>query len=113
MHIDQRIPIRLLQIFGPEDLVIDVFLQDAEIDTVRAGKLRSVNGSYLLPKFFLRGEVFGLRFTRVIGQLAIKTVVTEVGRLFGIGSEILLDVIARDFLERFVLRRGGCVQRCQ
>ena len=45
LHIDQRIPIRLLQIFGPEDLVIDVFLQDAEIDTVRAGKLRSVNGS--------------------------------------------------------------------
>jgi hypothetical protein len=47
--------------------------------------LRPIDGVQLVAKFFLRGEVFGSRFRRVIGQLAIKTMVSELSRLLGIG----------------------------
>ena len=43
LHVNQRIPVRLLQLLRLEDLVIDVLLQDAEIDVVRAGELRSID----------------------------------------------------------------------
>src|SRR6266542_3177782 len=36
--------------------------------------------------------------------------VTELGRILRVGLQILLDVIARDFLKGVVLRSGRCVQ---
>ena len=48
-------------------------------------RLPSIDGVQLVAKFFLRGEVFGSRLGRVIGQLAIETMVTELSRLLGIG----------------------------
>ena len=48
-------------------------------------ELRSIDGVQFVAKFLLRGEVFGSRFGRVVGQLAIKTMVTELSRLLGIG----------------------------
>src|SRR6266699_5190965 len=104
LHVNQRIPLPLLQLFGSEDFVIDVLLENSKINVVRASELRSIDGVQLVAKFFLRGEVFGSRLSRVVGQLAIKTMVTELSRLLGIGSQILLDVIVRNSLERVVLR---------
>ncbi len=85
LHVNQRIPLRLLQLFGPEDFVIDVLFENSKINVVRASELRSIDGVQLVAKFFLRGEVFRSRFGRVVGQLAIKTMVTELSRLLGIG----------------------------
>src|SRR5947199_1192558 len=36
--------------------------------------------------------------------------VTELGRILRVGLQILLDIIARDFLKGVVLRSGRCVQ---
>ena len=62
LHVNQRIPLRLLQLFGPEDFVIDVLFENSKINVVRASELRSIDGVQLVAKFFLRGEVFGSRF---------------------------------------------------
>ena len=42
LHVNQRIPLRFLQLFSLENLVIDVLLQDAKIDIVGAREARSV-----------------------------------------------------------------------
>ena len=67
LHVNERIPLRLFQLFGPEDLVIDVLLEDPKIDVVRTRKLRSVDGVQLVAKFLLGCEIFRARFRRVIG----------------------------------------------
>ena len=54
--VNERIPLRILQLFSPEDLVIDVLLEDAKIDIVRAGELRSVDGTSVC-----RETLFALR----------------------------------------------------
>jgi hypothetical protein len=43
LHVTKRIPLRLFQLFSLEDLIIDVLLQDAKIDIIRAGELRTVD----------------------------------------------------------------------
>jgi len=88
---------RLLQLFGPEDFVIDVLLENSKIDIVRASQLRSVDGVQPVAKFLLRREVLRSRLRRVVGQLAIETMVTELSRLLRIGLQILFDVIVRNF----------------
>src|SRR4029077_8493465 len=85
LHVNERIPIRLLQFFAPEDLVIDILFENAKIDVVRSSELRWIDGVQLVAKFFLCGEVFRSRFGRIVGQLAIKTMVTELSRLLGTG----------------------------
>ncbi len=45
LHVNERIPFRLFQLFSSEDFVIDVLLEDAKIDIVRTGELRSIDGS--------------------------------------------------------------------
>ena len=39
LHVNQRIPLRLLQLFGPEDFVIDVLFENSKINVVRAGRV--------------------------------------------------------------------------
>ena len=84
-------------------MVIDVLLQDAKIDIVRAGELRAVDGIQLVAKLFLRCQFFRACFGRVIGQLTVKPMVAELRRILRIRPQILLDVIVRDFLKRVVL----------
>jgi hypothetical protein len=61
LHVNQRIPFRLFQFFGPEDFIIDVLFENSKINVVRASELRSIDGIQLVAKFLLRGEVFGSR----------------------------------------------------
>ena len=67
LHVNQRIPLRLFQLFGAKDLVIDVLFENSKIDAVRATQLRPIDGVELVAKLFLRAEVLGSRFGRVIG----------------------------------------------
>jgi len=46
-HVNEGIPFRIFQLFTPEDFVIDVLLEDAKIDIVRTGELRSIDGTHL------------------------------------------------------------------
>ena len=62
LHVNQRIPFRLLQLFGPEDFVIDVLFENSKINVVRASQLRSIDRIQLVAKVFLHGEVFRSRF---------------------------------------------------
>ena len=62
LHVNEGIPFRIFQLFTPEDFVIDVLLEDAKIDIVRTGELRSIDGTQLVAKLFLRCEFFRPRF---------------------------------------------------
>ena len=55
LHVNQRVPLRLFQLFALEDLVIDVLLENAKINVVGAGKLRGIDSAQLAAKFLLRG----------------------------------------------------------
>src|SRR5438045_1555013 len=52
LHVNEGIPFRIFQLFTPEDFVIDVLLEDTKVDIVRAGKLRSIDGTQLVAKLF-------------------------------------------------------------
>src|SRR5438093_4398071 len=57
--VKERVPIRLLQLFSLEDLVVDILPKNAEIDIVCAGGFRSVDNIEFPPKLLLCCQFFG------------------------------------------------------
>ena len=110
--VDQRIPVGFLQFLQLEDGAFHIFLEDPEVDAVRAGQ---IGGSFETVQFFEQRfmvcQLLCPRLGGIIGQFAIETMIAQFRRSFRMSPENILDVIAGELLE-FVIRGRGvmCVE---
>ena len=110
MIVKKRVPFALLQFLYPEDLVIEVVLEQPDIHAVRAGEFREIVELLdLLAHVFRAGEFFRDGVIGVIGEPVIEPVIAKLRRVFGIRLEQSFDVILGRFLEAVVL--GSCERR--
>ena len=102
--VNQRVPIRFLEFFQFENLIVDVVAQDANIHLVCAGQLRNgLEFVELFPELPGARKQSITRFRRVIPQLIVKAMIAQFRGVLGLRREEPLNVIVRNFLKLIVL----------